>query len=94
MKIEPGKYLTIPLQEPDEFDRDEIKIPIDDEGLMQVNWAGNWEDAAGNFDLMHYPYNVLKDFKELEYDNYILAEFKRYTNQEHGGNVKSAYNLL
>ena len=89
--IEPGKYLTIPLQEPDEFDRDEIKIPIDDEGLMQVNWAGNWEDADGNFDLMHYPYNVLKDFKELEYDNHILAEFKRYTNLEHGGNVKSAY---
>ena len=38
--INPGKNLTIPLEEPDEFGREEIKIPINEEGMMQVNWAG------------------------------------------------------
>jgi len=45
---------------------------------MQVNWAGNWEDKeTGEFDLLHYPYNVLKEFQKNEYQNYVLAEFKR-----------------
>tara|TARA_B100001250_G_scaffold413309_1_gene447032 strand:- start:4488 stop:7286 length:2799 start_codon:yes stop_codon:yes gene_type:complete len=91
VEIDPGKYLTIPLKEPDEFGRKSIKIPINEEGMMQVNWAGNWEDADGNFDLMHYPYNVLKDFKETEYSNHILAEFKKLSNTKYDGNVKAAY---
>jgi adenylate cyclase len=68
-----------------------ISIPINEEGMMQVNWAGNWEDADGNFDLMHYPYNVLKDFQENEYSNYVLAEFKRITNLNFDGNVRAAF---
>ena len=91
VNINPGKNLTIPLEEPDEFGREEIKIPINEEGMMQVNWAGNWEDSEGNFDLMHYPYNVLKDFKETEYSNYILAEFKKLSNTKYEGNAKAAY---
>ncbi|MFL3015842.1 MAG: CHASE2 domain-containing protein [Candidatus Neomarinimicrobiota bacterium] len=91
VEIKPGDHLTIPLNQPDEFGREEVKVPIDEEGLMQVNWAGNWEDSEGNFDLMHYPYNVLKDFQEIEYKNHILAEFKRFTNSKFEGNVKAAY---
>jgi class 3 adenylate cyclase len=59
---------------------------------MQVNWAGNWEDKeTGEFDLVHYPYNVLKEFQKNEYQNYVLAEFKSLANSSFGGNVKAAY---
>ena len=91
VEIVPGKYLRFTPKKPDEFGREMISIPINEEGMMQVNWAGNWEDADGNFDLMHYPYNVLKDFQETEYSNYVLAEFKRITNLQYDGNVKAAY---
>ena len=91
VEIVPGKYLRFTPKKPDEFGREMITIPINEEGMMQVNWAGNWEDADGNFDLMHYPYNVLKDFQETEYSNYVLAEFKRITNLQYDGNVKAAY---
>ena len=91
VEIVPGKYLRFKPSTPDEFDREMITIPINKEGMMQVNWAGNWEDAEGNFDLMHYPYNVLKDFQKNEYSNYVLAEFKRITNLSFSGNVKAAY---
>ena len=59
---------------------------------MQVNWAGNWEDKeTGEFDLVHYPYNVLKEFQKNEYQNYVLAEFKRMANNSFDGNIKAAY---
>ena len=44
---------------------------------MQVNWAGQWEDENGNFDFTHYPYWVLKKFRENEYDNYVMANVKK-----------------
>jgi len=91
VEIVPGKYLRFTPEKPDEFGRKMITIPINEEGMMQVNWAGNWEDADGNFDLMHYPYNVLKDFQETEYSNYVLAEFKRITNMDYDGNVRAAF---
>jgi len=91
VEIIPGKYLRFKPAVPDEFGRDMITIPINKEGLMQVNWAGNWEDADGNFDLMHYPYSVLKDFQKNEYKNYVLSEFKRITNLFYDKNVKAAY---
>ena len=91
VEIIPGKYLRFKPAVPDEFGRDMITIPINKEGLRQVNWAGNWEDADGNFDLMHYPYSVLKDFQKNEYKNYVLSEFKRITNLSYDKNVKAAY---
>ena len=91
VEIIPGKYLRFKPAVPDEFGREMITIPINKEGLMQVNWAGNWEDADGNFDLMHYPYSVLKDFQKNEYKNYVLSEFKRITNLSYDKNVKAAY---
>ena len=52
----------------------------------------NWEDKeTGEFDLVHYPYNVLKEFQKNEYQNYVLAEFKRLANKSFSGNVKAAY---
>lgn len=90
VEIIPGKHIRFDLNEPDEYGQSEIVIPMNEEGMMQVNWAGNWEDAEGNFDIMHYPYNVLKDFQETEYSNYIMAEYKRIANTEFGGNIKAA----
>ena len=75
--IIPGNYLSIPLPYQDEYGRTEIEIPIDKKGLMQVNWAGQWEDNDGNFDFNHYPYWVLKKFRESEYDNYVMANMKK-----------------
>ena len=49
---------------------------------MQVNWAGQWEDSDGNFDFIHYPYWVLKKFRESEYDNYVLAEVKKLAHSD------------
>ena len=65
VEIKPGKNLSIPLPSPDEFGRSVIEIPIDKRGLMQVNWAGQWEDSDGNFDFIHYPYWVLKNSEKV-----------------------------
>lgn len=90
--IVPGQHLSFDLPEPDEHGRTKISIPINDKGQMQVNWAGNWQDKeTGEFDLIHYPYNVLKEFQESEYSNYILAEFKKLVNLSFDGNAKAAY---
>ena len=92
VEIIPGKHLKFSLPEPDEYGRSEISIPINKKGQMQVNWAGNWEDKeTGEKDLMHYPYNVLKQFREYEYQNYVLAEFKKLVNLSFNGNAKAAY---
>ena len=90
--IVPGQHLSFDLPEPDDHGRTTISIPINDKGQMQVNWAGNWQDKeTGEFDLVHYPYNVLKKFQESEYSNYILAEFKKLVNLSFDGNAKAAY---
>ena len=90
--IVPGEHIHFNLPETDEHGRDEIYIPINPKGQMQVNWAGNWEDKeTGEFDLVHYPYNVLKEFQKNEYQNYVLAEFKSLVNKSFAGNVKAAY---
>ena len=90
--IVPGKHIRFNLPEPDEHGRSEISIPVNSKGQMQVNWAGNWQDKeTGEFDLVHYPYNVLKEFQESEHSNYILAEFKKLVNLSFNGNAKAAY---
>ena len=92
VEIVPGNHLSFALPKPDEHGRNRISIPINEKGQMQVNWAGNWQDKeTGKFDLVHYPYNVLKEFQESEYSNYILAEFKKLMNLSFNGNVKAAY---
>ena len=92
VQITPGKHLKFDLPEADEHGRREIIIPINQKGQMQVNWAGNWQDKnSGDFDLIHYPYNVLKDFQQSERSNYILAEFKKLVNLSFDGNPKAAY---
>ena len=91
VEIIPSQYLRFDLPSPDEHGRSEIVIPINKEGMMQVNWAGNWEDADGNFDIMHYPYNVLKDFQETEFQNYVMAAYKRLANLSHNGNIKATF---
>ena len=91
VEIVPGEYLRFDLPEPDEHGRTEISIPINMKGQMQVNWAGNWEDKeTGEFDLMHYPYNVLKTFQQREYPNYVMAEYKKIANSQFAGNIKAA----
>ena len=82
VEIVPGKYLSIPLPFQDEHGRTAIEIPIDKRGLMQVNWAGQWEDNEGNFDFTHYPYWALKKFRENEYDNYVLSKLKELANSD------------
>ena len=92
VEIVPGKHIRFNLPEPDEHGRSEISIPVNSKGQMQVNWAGNWQDKeTGEFDLVHYPYNVLNDFQQGEYSNYILAEFKKLVNLSFNGNAKAAY---
>jgi len=91
VEIIPGKYLRFDLPEPDEHGRTEISIPINMKGQMQVNWAGNWEDKeTGEFDLMHYPYNVLKTFQQREYPNYVMAKYKEIANKQYEGDIKAA----
>jgi len=93
VEIEPGKYLRFDINpELDDFGRSEINIPINEKGQMVVNWAGPWKDKeTGKFDMMHYPYRVLKDFQEIEYLNYVMAEYKKLANLSFGGNVKKAF---
>jgi len=95
VEIIPGKHLRFDLPEKDEHGRSEIIIPINEKGYMQVNWAGNWQDKeTAQFDLMHYPYSVLKNFQENEYQNYVLAEFKRLCNQRYRFWVEPYQNII
>ena len=89
--IIPGNYLSIPLPHEDKYGRTEIRIPIDKKGLMQVNWAGQWEDNDGNFDFIHYPYWVLKKFRESEYDSYVMANMKKLSHSD--STLQGAKNL-
>ena len=93
VEIEPGKYLRFDINpELDDFGRSEIHIPINEKGQMVVNWAGPWKDKeTGKFDMMHYPYRMLKEFQEIEYLNYVMAEYKKIANLSFGGNVKAAF---
>jgi len=93
VEIEPGKYLRFDINpELDDFGRSEIHIPINEKGQMVVNWAGPWKDKeTGKFDMMHYPYRMLKEFQEIEYLNYVMAEYKKLANLSFGGNVKAAF---
>ena len=66
VEIIPGKHLKFKLPKKDEHGRSHVVIPINEKGYMQVNWAGNWEDKiTGERDFIHYPYNVLKVFKNM-----------------------------
>ena len=93
VEIEPGKYLRFDINpELDDFGRSEIHIPINEKGQMVVNWAGPWKDKeTGKFDMMHYPYRMLKEFQEIEYLNYVMAEYKKLANISFGGNIKAAF---
>jgi len=93
VEIEPGKYLRFDINpELDDFGRSEIHIPINEKGQMVVNWAGPWKDKeTGKFDMMHYPYRMLKEFQEIEYLNYVMAEYKKLANLSFGGNIKAAF---
>ena len=82
VEIIPGKHLLIPLSSPDEYGRSSIRIPIDKRGLMQVNWAGKWEDEDGQYDFTHYPYWVLKKFRDSEYNNYVMSKVKELANTD------------
>ena len=82
VEIIPGKHLLIPLSSPDEYGRSSIRIPIDKRGLMQVNWAGKWEDEDGQYDFTHYPYWVLKKFRDSEYNNYVMSKVKKLANTD------------
>jgi class 3 adenylate cyclase len=82
VEIIPGKHLLIPLSFPDEYGRSSIRIPIDKRGLMQVNWAGKWEDEDGQYDFTHYPYWVLKKFRDSEYNNYVMSKVKELANTD------------
>ncbi|SVC35787.1 uncharacterized protein METZ01_LOCUS288641, partial [marine metagenome] len=95
--IEPGKHIRFDLPpdesgntKEDEYGRSEIIIPINEKGMMQVNWAGPWEDkVTAEFDVMHYPYTVIKRFQEIEHSNFVLANYKRLANQSFNGNIKA-----
>ena len=82
VEIIPGKHLRIPLPSPDKNSSSSIRIPIDKRGLMQVNWAGKWEDENGEHDFTHYPYWVLKKFRESEYNNYVMSKIKELANSD------------
>ena len=91
VEIIPGKHLSIPLSSPDEHGRSNINIPIDKRGLMQVNWAGKWEDDNGKYDFTHYPYWVLKKFRDSEYNNYVMSKVKELASSN--SSLQGAKNL-
>ena len=89
VEIIPGDVIRFNLPKTDEHGRNSISIPINEKGQMQVNWAGNWEDKeTGEWDLIHYPYNVLKNFQKTEFSNYIMSEYKKLMNLSFNGDVR------
>ena len=68
--VRSGKHISIELK-----DRDPIKIPIDRDNQMLVNWAGRWTDT-----FKHYSYNdILDSYRQIvrgEEAKIDLNEFK------------------
>ncbi|MFC2075455.1 CHASE2 domain-containing protein [candidate division KSB1 bacterium] len=76
VRIVPGEAVYLPL--PDEEGKEEVKIPIDDRGMMFVNWAGDWWDP----DFHHYPHLLVKRFPEFEADDLAYKGVKGWLSEE------------
>lgn len=71
VRIIPGDAIILPLDKGKDEPQKTLRIPISEEGYMMVNWAGDWKD-----DFEHYPYSLVREFRETEHPNYILGQIK------------------
>ncbi len=55
VEVHPGKYILIPNAQVKGGAVKNIKIPIDERGNMNVNWAGEWDET-----FVHYPHITLR----------------------------------
>jgi class 3 adenylate cyclase len=78
VRIVPGEAVYLPF--PEEDGRDEIRVPIDDRGMMFVNWAGDWWEP--NFH--HYPHILIKRFPEYEADDLAFKTVKAWVGEDSG----------
>jgi|GEM_PF-282947 class 3 adenylate cyclase/CHASE2 domain-containing sensor protein len=85
LEIVPGHHVKLPNAKISENDRKDIIIPIDDKGLMNVNWASKWEDKdflhisssfllSGNNATMLKESNILSIAKRLILENPSLVQ--------------------
>jgi hypothetical protein len=76
VRINPGEAVYLPL--PGDDGAEEIRIPIDDRGMMFINWAGDWWDP--NFH--HYPHILIKRFPEYEADDLAFKTVKSWLKED------------
>ncbi|MBI4553095.1 MAG: CHASE2 domain-containing protein [Candidatus Latescibacteria bacterium] len=72
IQVVPGKRIRLPkARYPDGTVKD-LDIPIDDQGKMLVNWAGDYEETFS-----HYPYARLTQLATMYAENVVLRDVKR-----------------
>lgn len=74
IQVIPGEAVIVP-----KTDGNNLYIPISKEGFMMVNWVGDWTD-----DFVHYPYNLVMEYSNLEQTNSILDAIKTLLYQRPG----------
>ena len=61
VEVWPGDHIRLPGAKMDDGRSKDLEIPIDDDGTMNVNWAGKWEET-----FVRYPHLALRRAAQRE----------------------------
>ncbi|MFC1556437.1 CHASE2 domain-containing protein [candidate division KSB1 bacterium] len=73
VEVVPGKEIILPPGQLPSGEEVQVRIPINDEGLMMVNWAGNYWDEQ----FFHIPHISLVKNRELWQQAKVIAAIKK-----------------
>ena len=71
VQVTPGKDILLPDAKVGEGEVRDIRIPIDDYGNMNVNWAGRWDDTYA-----HFPHIGLRRTAERQHKQDLFDQVK------------------
>jgi len=77
LEILPGRYVRMPDAHLPDGRIEAIEIPINRQGEMLINWAGDYRDT-----FLHFPYGFLADFPKNYRKARILREMKRMIQED------------
>lgn len=72
VEVWPGDHILLPKAHFNDGRIQDIEIPIDPHGTMNVNWAGRWEET-----FVRYPHLALRRAAQREDRERVLDELKR-----------------
>ena len=72
VEVWPGDHIRLPNAHFSDDRTEDIEIPIDEHGTMNVNWAGRWEET-----FVRYPHLALRRAAQREDSARVLDELKK-----------------